>query len=558
MELYMLNRQHGRMILESVKNGPLLCPTVEEDGVTWLKKYYELSAAEAIQSDYDVKATNIILQGLLLEVYVLVSTHKIEYAPTVHQQSEFSSPKTRLVVLVFQKGNDPIDSINHMISFLIAVVTSRYPTINNQLRTSSNPRQQATINNERVTIQPIQGRQNSMTAGLSRPYALGSSGASGKQREEELEFLADPGTIETSSNHYVVTNNAAYQVDDLYTYNSDCDELNSTKIALMANLSHYGSDNLAEEIKAYKEYYAIAIGEATPKPKASFRRTRSSSDTSITPPTAAASPRLIASAKVTKQSMQQTHISQPSGSCVDEGTGSKPGVPDVPTDDDEEDEGDDGEEGNGDDDDEDDDGEEGDDDYADQEVVRDDDKDEDEEGGGNEQESDEETKEEESFDPILQTPESSEDEGNGEEDQVNPNGQQESSSLSSQFITSMLNPTLDVGMESIFETTSRMDVQTPTSVEPLPITTPTMTSSTIATTTTTSQASILLTVSSNIIQHLPSFGSLFRFDYRLRSLEENFSEFRKTNQFAGAVSSIARIVNHYMDLQMNEAVRVAV
>nr|GFD35701.1 hypothetical protein [Tanacetum cinerariifolium] len=65
MELYMLNRQHGRIILESVEQGPLLWPTVEEDGVIRLKKYFELSAAEAIQADCDVKATNIILQGLL-------------------------------------------------------------------------------------------------------------------------------------------------------------------------------------------------------------------------------------------------------------------------------------------------------------------------------------------------------------------------------------------------------------------------------------------------------------------------------------------------------------
>nr|GEY92994.1 hypothetical protein [Tanacetum cinerariifolium] len=49
--------------------------------------------------------------------------------------------------------------------------------------------------------------------------------------------------------------------------------------------------------KAYKEYYEIATGEASPKPKVSVSRTRSSSDTSITPPTAAASPRLVASIK---------------------------------------------------------------------------------------------------------------------------------------------------------------------------------------------------------------------------------------------------------------------
>nr|GFD12626.1 hypothetical protein [Tanacetum cinerariifolium] len=76
MELYMLNRQHGIMILESVEQGPLLWPTVEVEGVTRLKKYSELSTAEAIQADCDVKANNIILQGLPPEVYALVSTHK--------------------------------------------------------------------------------------------------------------------------------------------------------------------------------------------------------------------------------------------------------------------------------------------------------------------------------------------------------------------------------------------------------------------------------------------------------------------------------------------------
>nr|GFD41148.1 hypothetical protein [Tanacetum cinerariifolium] len=65
-------------------------------------------------------------------------------------------------------------------------------------------------------------------------------------KEEELEFLADLGIPESSSNQIVVTNNAAYQADDLDAYDSDCDEINSAKIALMANLSHYGSDNLAE------------------------------------------------------------------------------------------------------------------------------------------------------------------------------------------------------------------------------------------------------------------------------------------------------------------------
>nr|GFC77045.1 hypothetical protein [Tanacetum cinerariifolium] len=47
---------------------------------------------------------------------------QMEYAPTVHQQTEFSPPDTGLVVSVFQKGDDPIDAINYMMSFLTTVV----------------------------------------------------------------------------------------------------------------------------------------------------------------------------------------------------------------------------------------------------------------------------------------------------------------------------------------------------------------------------------------------------------------------------------------------------
>ncbi|GJY35027.1 hypothetical protein Tco_0420405 [Tanacetum coccineum] len=75
MELYMQNREHGRMILESVENGPLIWPTVEKNGVIRAKKYVELSAAKKIQADCDMKATNIILQGLPADIYSLVNHH---------------------------------------------------------------------------------------------------------------------------------------------------------------------------------------------------------------------------------------------------------------------------------------------------------------------------------------------------------------------------------------------------------------------------------------------------------------------------------------------------
>ncbi|GKC25002.1 hypothetical protein Tco_1027152 [Tanacetum coccineum] len=60
-------------------------------------------------------------------------------------------------------------------------------------------------------------------------------------------MIRDPGILENQSTQTVITHNAAYQADDLDAYDSDCDELNSAKVALMANLSHYGSDALAEK-----------------------------------------------------------------------------------------------------------------------------------------------------------------------------------------------------------------------------------------------------------------------------------------------------------------------
>ncbi|GJY42257.1 zf-CCHC domain-containing protein [Tanacetum coccineum] len=98
---------------------------------------------------------------------------------------------------------------------------------------------------------------NSFAVGTTRTYTPGASESnSGKQRtvisngpilhEEELAFLADPGIAEGQATQTAITHNVAYQADDLDAYDSDCDELNTAKVALMANLSHYGSDALAE------------------------------------------------------------------------------------------------------------------------------------------------------------------------------------------------------------------------------------------------------------------------------------------------------------------------
>nr|GEZ09315.1 hypothetical protein [Tanacetum cinerariifolium] len=211
--------------------------------------------------------------------------------------------------------------------------------------------------------------------------------------------------------------------------------------------------------KAYREYYACATGEAAPKPKASDRKKKGGSASSTTPhtpiatptptTTVVASPRLSAAAKgkqparattptkptdvertkaeqlkiVLKRSRQETHISKQRGSGTDEGIGSRPGVPDVPSDDSEEelswnssDDEDVDEQTKG--------RKEGEGDKTDESDNDDDDQDEAEKGDNeateNDRESeDEETREqeEESFDPIPRTLEDNEDDDNNEEDQ---------------------------------------------------------------------------------------------------------------------------------------------
>ncbi|GKE38845.1 retrovirus-related pol polyprotein from transposon TNT 1-94 [Tanacetum coccineum] len=203
--------------------------------------------------------SNEYQQSIHHNVYSLSSSiPQLDNDPLVNQQSKFSQPDSGLIIPVFQKGDDPIEAINHMMSLLTVV-----------------------------------GRQISYAAGTTRTFTLGASGnKSGKQRnvtcynckgeghmskqctkprrkrddswfkdkvllvqaqasskilhEEELAFLADPGISEGQTTQTVITHNTAYQANDLDAYDFDCDELNSAKVALMANLSHYGADALSE------------------------------------------------------------------------------------------------------------------------------------------------------------------------------------------------------------------------------------------------------------------------------------------------------------------------
>nr|GFB97375.1 hypothetical protein [Tanacetum cinerariifolium] len=133
-------------ILESVENDPLIWPTVEENGVTRTKKYVELFPAKKIQADYDIKATNIILQAWYKDKAMLAKAQET----------------------------------GHILD------------------------------------------------------------------EEKLTFLADTRVLDGQAVQTIIPNNAAFQTEDLDTYDSDCDDILNAKVVLMANISNYGSDIISD------------------------------------------------------------------------------------------------------------------------------------------------------------------------------------------------------------------------------------------------------------------------------------------------------------------------
>ncbi|GKB74376.1 zf-CCHC domain-containing protein [Tanacetum coccineum] len=135
---------------------------------------------------------------------------------------------------MFKQGDDPIDAINHMMSFLSAVVTSCYLTTNNQLRNYRTYTPGASGGNF--------GKQRTVICYNCKGEGHMSKKCTKPKRKQDDSWFKDKVLLT------VITQNDAYQADDLDAYDSNCDELNTAKVALMANLSHYGSDALAEYV----------------------------------------------------------------------------------------------------------------------------------------------------------------------------------------------------------------------------------------------------------------------------------------------------------------------
>ncbi|GJS81687.1 hypothetical protein Tco_0748228 [Tanacetum coccineum] len=293
------------IIVAGAENHP---PMLEKsiNGQIRPKKYSELTKAQQLQDDFDVQATNIILHGLPPYVYALVnhqevakdiwdrgetlkfvtdvklakslyttnydwlyaylSQHKrhanevrimreryldplalVANSPTLYNLSQSPQHSSSLILTVpmLQQGEDLIECINKAMAFMSAVAL-RFPPSNNQLRRSSNPRNQSTFQDGRVTVQQVQGRQNQSYVGTeNRGIATTSKGnvAASQPRESQDAVIQD--TNPSEPNDLLMLSLVEQMTDNV----AHLDKNNQTN--KMVN------ESLTVELERYKERIAI-------------------------------------------------------------------------------------------------------------------------------------------------------------------------------------------------------------------------------------------------------------------------------------------------------------
>ncbi|GKC29960.1 hypothetical protein Tco_1037254, partial [Tanacetum coccineum] len=284
------------MILESVENGPLIWLTIEENGVTRTKKYTELSVAEKIQANSDMKATNIILQGLPANIYSLERECMLydAFDKFTHINKEsLHNYYLRFTQLIndmnidnmkmeqFQVNTKFLNSLPPEWSKFVTNVklvkdfhTTNFDQLHAYLKQHELYANEVRLLRERdypiaclnktmdflivvaSQVQQVQGRQDQSYSGTGyKSNATSSEGnnASGHARvvkccncqaeaqeagqildEEQLAFLADPRVPDGQAVQTIIPNNASFQTEDLDTYDSDYDDISNAKAVLMA------------------------------------------------------------------------------------------------------------------------------------------------------------------------------------------------------------------------------------------------------------------------------------------------------------------------------------
>ncbi|GJW91255.1 retrovirus-related pol polyprotein from transposon TNT 1-94 [Tanacetum coccineum] len=275
MLLYIKGKEHGKQLSDSVINGPFKYGTVVVLGTPMTpasvrdRTYDDLTEPEKIPKEIWDRV-KLLIEGLELslqeresKLYNEFDTFTSEKGATIHSYylsvSSAILPSTYyssiiadsgLVAPSFLPSNDLIASINKAMDFISTTFASRYTPTNNQLRTSSNPRNQATIQDG--TWGNRNGGTN--TAGQIKVifcYNYQEEGHMARQctktkRPRNSTWFKEKMFLDEALELGEIPTLAIFQTDDLDAFDSNCDEAPSASVVVMAKLSAYDSDVLLE------------------------------------------------------------------------------------------------------------------------------------------------------------------------------------------------------------------------------------------------------------------------------------------------------------------------
>ncbi|GJS55012.1 retrovirus-related pol polyprotein from transposon TNT 1-94 [Tanacetum coccineum] len=202
IRLYCRGKENGVNILKSIDEGPFQMGTFRETlvegtegalGPERPRVYSDLSPEDKERYNADIQAMNILLQGLPKDIYSLINHYTdakdiwdnvkmllevdplaliSNVAPQQYNSQSSTNPSSTYVPPHFE-------NLTNTLSLLTQSYKTYLPQTNNQLRTSSNPRNQATVQDGRVVVQNVQGRQNRGQG--NNAWGAGTTGYGGAQ-----------------------------------------------------------------------------------------------------------------------------------------------------------------------------------------------------------------------------------------------------------------------------------------------------------------------------------------------------------------------------------------
>nr|GEV52765.1 hypothetical protein [Tanacetum cinerariifolium] len=175
--------------------------------------------------------------------------------PTAHHLTESPFVDSSFVVHVSSPGDDPIACLHKAMAFLTTVASLMFPSTNNQLRTSSNPKNQATIQDGRVKVQQVQGIKGQTYSGAAY---MGERNMARQctqpKRPRNAAWYKEKAMLAEAqeAGQMLDEEQLDFLNEDLDTYDSDCDDLSIAQAVLIANISNYGSDVISEKFNVFQ------------------------------------------------------------------------------------------------------------------------------------------------------------------------------------------------------------------------------------------------------------------------------------------------------------------